>query len=52
MKLQWKLQESKEKLVTLLPAVMVTVDIGVKMVESHQPGVLSDNENQLVHGTG
>lgn len=32
----------------MLLALMATVDIHVKMVGSHQPGVLSDSQNQLV----
>lgn len=35
----------------LLSAAMATVDIHVKTVGSHQPGVLSDSQNQLVHVT-
>lgn len=31
----------------LLSAAMATVEVHVKMVESHQPGVLSDKETSL-----
>lgn len=51
MELQWKLHKSQEKLAMLLPAAMTTVDVHVKMVASHQSGVLTDKE-QLTHGTG